>query len=72
MVSPQIKTQVLHYYHQQGWSPGTIASQLNIDRSSVLLILKNDGVVMDRKPKKRNTDEYLPFIQAKLAEFPNC
>jgi len=70
MESAETETQVLHYFHQAKWPPGTIATQLGIHKSAVLRILAEKDVDTKKLPRARNTDEFLPFIQAKLEEFP--
>lgn len=70
-LSPETEAQILRFHLAERWPIGTIASQLDIHRDSVLRVLTQAGLPAlgpIRRPSA--IDPYLPFILETLAQFP--
>lgn len=70
-LTPETEAQILRYHHAERWPVGTIASQLNLHRDSVVRVLAQAGLPalgLIRRPSA--IDPYLPFIRETLTQFP--
>ena len=64
--------QILRYHHAERWPVGTISSQLNVHRETVIRVLTQAGaspIIPAQRPS--GVTPYLPFIEQTLKQFPN-
>ena len=71
-ITPELTAQILRYHHAERWPVGTISSQLNVHRDTVMRVLTQAGavpIVPAQRPS--GVTPYLPFIEQTLKQFPN-
>jgi transposase len=69
-ISKEQEAEILRLYHIEKWRVGTIASQLNLHATTVRRTLAQDGHISATASRLRLIDEYLPFINHTLQEYP--
>ena len=69
-VTPDLRAQILRYYHVEQWRTGTIARQLKVHHGTVERALRQAGLPRIGAVRASNIDVYLPFILATLKKFP--
>ena len=69
-VTPDLRAQILRYYHVEQWRTGTIARQLKVHHGTVERALRQAGLLRIGAVRASNIDVYLPFILATLKKFP--
>jgi transposase len=70
-LTPELEAQILRYHHVEKWRIGTIATQLNLHRTTVQRVLAQAGLPRQvAQPKPSALDPYLPFLQETLSRFP--
>lgn len=70
-ISPELRAQILRYYHVEKWRPGTIARQLGVHHGTVATVLAQAGLpshALNARPSR--IDPYVPFILETLEAFP--
>jgi transposase len=71
-ITPDLIAQILRYHHAERWPAGTISSQLNVHRETVMRVLTQAGVTPIVQAKRTSSvTPYLPFIEQTLKQFPN-
>lgn len=71
-ITPELTAQILRYHHAERWPVGTISSQLNVHRDTVMRVLTQAGVVpIVPVQRPSGVTPYLPFIEQTLKQFPN-
>jgi len=71
-IAPDLTAQILRYHHAERWPVGTISSQLNVHRETVIRVLIQAGaspIIPAQRPS--GVTPYLPFIEQTLKQFPN-
>jgi transposase len=71
-IAPDLSAQILRYHHAERWPVGTISSQLNVHRETVIRVLMQSGaspIIPAQRPS--GVTPYLPFITQTLAQFPH-
>ena len=71
-IAPDLTAQILRYHHAERWPVGTISSQLNVHRETVIRVLIQAGaspIIPAQRPS--GVTPYLPFIAQTLKQFPN-
>lgn len=71
-IAPDLTAQILRYHHAERWPVGTISSQLNVHRETVIRVLTQAGaspIIPAQRPS--GVTPYLPFIEQTLKQFPN-
>jgi DNA-binding transcriptional regulator LsrR (DeoR family) len=71
-ITPDLTARILRYRHAERWPVGTISSQLNVHRETVIRVLTQAGaspIVPAQRPS--GLTPYLPFIEQTLKQFPN-
>ncbi|MFA6315720.1 MAG: IS21 family transposase [Candidatus Paceibacterota bacterium] len=71
-ITPDLTAQILRYHHAERWPAGTISTQLNVHRETVMRVLTQAGVapiVPTQRPS--GVTPYMPFIEQTLKQFPN-
>ena len=66
----ELEEQILRFHFVEKWKVGTIAAQVGVHHSTVRRVLHDEGVVSRVCENASMVDEYLPFIEETLAEFP--
>ena len=70
-LTPETEAEILRRHHADHWPAGTIASQLNLHRDSVIRVLTQAGLPsLNRIERPSAIDPYLPFILETLTQFP--
>ena len=70
-LTPETEAEILRRHHADHWPAGTIATQLNLHRDSVVRILVQAGLpTLNRIERPSAIDPYLPFIRETLTQFP--
>ena len=70
-IPPDLEAQILRYHHVEKWRIGTIATQLNLHRSTVQRVLAQAGLPLHvAQPRASAVDPYLPFLKETLSKFP--
>jgi transposase len=70
-LTPETEAEILRRHHADHWPAGTIATQLNLHRDSVVRILAQAGLpTLNRIERPSAIDPYLPFIRETLTQFP--
>lgn len=70
-LTPETEAEILRRHHADHWPAGTIASQLNLHRDSVIRVLTQAGLPsLNRIERPSAIDPYLPFIRETLTQFP--
>jgi transposase len=70
-LTPETEAEILRRHHADHWPAGTIASQLNLHRDSVIRVLTQAGLPsVNRIARPSAIDPYLPFIRETLTQFP--
>lgn len=70
-LTPELEAQILRYHHVEKWRIGTIATQLNLHRTTVQRVLAQAGLPRQvAQPKPSALDPYLPFVRETLSKFP--
>ena len=70
-VTPELKAQILRYYHVEKWRTGTIARQLKVHHGTVDRALRQEGLPRVGSVRTSRIDAYLPFIVQTLKKFPD-
>lgn len=70
MISPELEAQILRSHRVEKWPPGTIASQLNVDRSVVERVLAPKGVAEMRQTQPLLIERFVPFMTETLQKYP--
>ena len=70
-VTPDLRAQILRYYHVEQWRTGTIARQLKVHHGTVERALRQAGLPRIGAVRASNIDVYLPFILETLKKFPD-
>lgn len=70
-VTPDLRAQILRYYHVEQWRTGTIARQLKVHHGTVERALRQAGLPRIGSVRASNIDAYLPFILETLKKFPD-
>ncbi|OGB76762.1 MAG: integrase [Burkholderiales bacterium RIFCSPLOWO2_12_FULL_67_210] len=70
-VPPELRAQILRYYHVEQWRTGTIARQLKVHHGTVERALRQAGLPRIGAVRASRIDAYLPFILETLKKFPN-
>lgn len=70
-VTPELKAQILRYYHVEQWRTGTIARQLKVHHGTVERALRQAGLPRIGAVRASRIDAYLPFIVETLKKFPD-
>jgi transposase len=71
VISLDVETKILRFYHAEKWRINTIARQLGIHRSTVARVLAQAGLPRIGPPDRPSQiDPYLPFIHETLERFP--
>lgn len=70
MISKEKEAQILRLSDVEGWSPGTIASQLGVHHDVVDRVTEQQGATRVFKQRPKLVDPYVGFIASKLKEFP--
>lgn len=66
-ITPELLAQILRYHHAERWPAGTISSQLNVHRETVMRVLTQAGVAPNMQaPRPSGVTPYLPFIEQTL------
>ena len=68
-VTPELKAQILRYYHVEQWRTGTIARQLKVHHNTVERVLRQAGLPRIGAVRPSRIDAYLPFIIETLKKF---
>ncbi len=71
-ITLDLTAQILRYHHAERWPVGTISSQLNVHRETVIRVLIQAGaspIIPAQRPS--GVTPYLPFIEQTLKQFPN-
>ena len=62
---------ILRLHHVEGWSVGTIATQLSRHHDTVERVLVQEGLPVDKQvARSRKVDPFVPFIEETLAKYP--
>lgn len=70
-MSPETEAEILRLHHAEHWPAGTIATQLNLHRDSVVRVLTQAGLpTLSPIQRPSVIDPYLPFILKTLEQFP--
>lgn len=70
-IPPETEAEILRRHFADHWPAGTIATQLNLHRDSVVRVLTQAGLpTLNRIKRPSAIDPYLPFIRETLAQFP--
>ena len=70
-IAPELEAQILRYHHVEHWRIGTIATQLNLHRTTVQRVLAQAGLPLRvAQPRASAVDPYLPFLKETLSKFP--
>jgi transposase len=69
-VSPELRAQILRYYHVEQWRVGTIARQLKVHHGTAERVLRQAGLPRIGTVRASRIDPYLPFILETLKKFP--
>jgi hypothetical protein len=71
MISRELEAQILRLYHAEHWPIGTLARQLGIHHDTVRRVLTQAGIPAAKQSTRPSmADPFVPFIQARLAEYP--
>jgi len=70
-VTPELRAQILRYYHVEQWRVGTIARQLKVHHGTVERALHQAGLPRIGAVRACRIDAYLPFIMETLKKFPD-
>ena len=70
-VTPELRAQILRYYHVEKWPTGTIARQLKVHHGTVERVLRQAGLPRIGTVRASNIDAYLPFVLETLKKFPD-
>jgi transposase len=70
-VPPELRAQILRYYHVEQWRVGTIARQLKVHHGTVERALRQAGLPRIGTARASRIDAYLPFILETLKKFPD-
>jgi transposase len=70
-VTPELRAQILRYYHVEQWRVGTIARQLKVHHGTVQRALHQAGLPRIGAVRASRIDAYLPFIIETLKKFPD-
>jgi transposase len=69
---PEVRAQILRYYHAEKWPVGTIAKQLGVHHATVSKVLIRAGLPRILEyTRKSIADPYVPFIKEMLDKYPN-
>ena len=70
-IDKETRAEILHLYHVEKWTVGTITRQLGVHRYTVERLLTAAGEPRDaRSPRPSMIDPYVPFIAETLASWP--
>jgi transposase len=70
-ITPELKAQILRYYHVEKWQVGTIARQLGVHHTTVDRALSEAGLPKATRPARPSLiDPFVPFIVETLEKFP--
>ncbi len=70
-MTPELRAQILRYYHVEQWRTGTIARQLLVHHDTVQRVLLQAGLAPIGSVRTSRIDAYLPFILETLKKFPD-
>lgn len=70
-MTPELRAQILRYYHVEQWRTGTIARQLLVHHDTVQRVLLQAGLAPIGSVRATRIDTYLPFILETLKKFPD-
>jgi len=70
-VTPELRAQILRYYHVEQWRVGTIARQLKVHHGTVERALRQAGLPRIGTVRASRLDAFLPFILETLKKFPD-
>lgn len=70
-MTPELRAQILRYYHVEQWRTGTIARQLLVHHDTVQRVLLQAGLAPIGCVRATRIDTYLPFILETLKKFPD-
>ena len=70
-LTPETEALILRKHHAEHWPIGTVATQLNLHRDSVVRVLAQDGLPPMMKVQRSSIiAPYLPFVLETLEQFP--
>ena len=70
-IAPELKAQILRYYHVEKWLIGTIARHLHVHGGTVRRVLAQAGLSRTAAVQRPSqVDAYLAFIGQTLEKFP--
>jgi len=71
VIAPQTEAEILRLYHAEGWTIGTIATQLGVHWGTVQRALWRHGIRQPRKIERPSMiDPFVPFLLTVLEKFP--
>ena len=69
-VTPELRAQILRYYHVERWRVGTIARQLQVHHGTVQRILRQSGLLPIGTVRVCRIVPYFPPCQYDLRHLP--
>jgi transposase len=70
-VPRELEAKILRCHHVEKWPVGTIARQLGVHHDTVERVLAQSGLPAIKQVRSSMIDEYRPFIEATLKEYPD-
>jgi len=71
VISAELEAEILRLHHAEGWTIGTIATQMGLHWGTVERALSRKGISLPRTIQRPSMiDPFVPFILAVLQKFP--